>query len=392
MPRIDACRAISVTSGMEDTATLTLAGLCIGIALTGLCSTFAQLADRTERLSLCMVFGAFGIIVALPVSWAFGKALYVFYLPFAFVMLLTLPAAIYYYVGSKTGQGSAPRILWRDLAMPVVGFLVCLGYWVLPLETKTTMFILGELPMGNAPATLALITFALILCWFVASFVYLLAIVRRLTRYRTHIRTLYSNLENRDLRWIDWVMAMFVFIWAAGALLLADENFGSGSFYFGEVLFGLTACCLLSLSVFAFKTWPVVDTEEQAPEPEPKYARSALTTDHAAKLAKRIEKAMQQDALYVDPNLSLQKLSQHIGAVPNHVSQTLNQEIGTTFFDYVGQWRIKAAKPLILAGDGSVLAVALEVGFNSKSTFYKAFKKETGVTPKAYRLNGSARN
>lgn len=94
---------------------------------------------------------------------------------------------------------------------------------------------------------------------------------------------------------------------------------------------------------------------------------------------------MQKDALYLDPNLSLQKLAQQVGALQNQVSQTLNQEIGTTFFDYVARWRIEASKPRIMAGSESVLTVALAVGFNSRSTFYKAFKRETGMTPKAYR-------
>ncbi len=69
----------------------------------------------------------------------------------------------------------------------------------------------------------------------------------------------------------------------------------------------------------------------------------------------------------------------------NLVSQTLNAPVGATVFDYVAKWRIEAAKPLIAAGEASVLAVALEVGFNARSTFYKAFKRETGMTPHAYR-------
>lgn len=94
---------------------------------------------------------------------------------------------------------------------------------------------------------------------------------------------------------------------------------------------------------------------------------------------------MRKDKLYLDPNLSLQKLSRHVGAPPNLVSQTLNDQIGLCFFDYVARWRIEASKPLILAREASVLDIALDVGFNSRSTFYKAFRRETGKTPKAFR-------
>ncbi|MEO1137240.1 MAG: AraC family transcriptional regulator, partial [Pseudomonadota bacterium] len=123
-----------------------------------------------------------------------------------------------------------------------------------------------------------------------------------------------------------------------------------------------------------------------------KYARSALSEDYAKILGRRIEKAMREDALYLDANLSLQKLSRHVGAPPNLVSQTLNEEIGSTFFDYIAHWRIEAAKPRILSGDGSILAIALEAGFNSRSTFYKAFKRETGMTPKAFHETKGARD
>jgi AraC-like DNA-binding protein len=74
-----------------------------------------------------------------------------------------------------------------------------------------------------------------------------------------------------------------------------------------------------------------------------------------------------------------------VGGAQNMVSQTLNERLGSSFFDYVAHWRIEAAKPLICAGKSSILNIAMDVGFNSKSTFYKMFKKETGMTPKAFR-------
>jgi len=118
--------------------------------------------------------------------------------------------------------------------------------------------------------------------------------------------------------------------------------------------------------------------------PAEKYARSALSEDLAKRLATRIEAAMREDRLFLDPNLSLQKLACHVAGPPNLVSQALNERMGSTFFDYVARWRIEAAKPMIVAQERSILVIAMEVGFNSKSTFYKAFKKETGLTPKAF--------
>ncbi len=370
---------------MENAAVLTLAGFCLGIALTGLLTVVWRQGTLRERLSLGLVYVAFIGMMAFPIVKTFAETALINYMPLLLIMLLTLAPAFYHFIAAKTATTSSSKIPWRDLILPLVGSVVCLGYWILPAHAKEVMFISGELPPGFWPAALALLTFGLILIWFITSFAYLVAILRRLTTYRARIRQLYSDVEKRDLRWVNVMMILLILIWAAGAFPLADENFGEGALFIEELFLALIAGGLLVLNIFTPITPPDLNFADEVEAPDLKYARSALTSDHAAKLAVRLEAAMRKDTLYLDPNLSLQKLSQHVGALPNQVSQTLNQEIGASFFDYVARWRIEASKPLITSGDASVLTAALEVGFNSRSTFYKAFKRETGMTPKNYR-------
>jgi AraC-like DNA-binding protein len=83
--------------------------------------------------------------------------------------------------------------------------------------------------------------------------------------------------------------------------------------------------------------------------------------------------------------LSLQKFASHVTISPNYISQTLNETLSVNFFDFVNKWRIEAAKPQIITNKNTVLDVALAVGFNARSSFYKAFKQETGQTPSEYR-------
>lgn len=375
----------SLLRRMENAAVLTLAGLCLGVALSGLVAVAWRNGSPREWRSLGMVYVAFIGMIALPVVSTFAAAALIHYMPLLLVMLLLLPPAFYHYILARTAAASPSQIPWRDLALPVTGSVVCIGFWLLPAQDKEIMFIVGELPPGILPATLALATFALIVIWLVTSFAYLVAILRRLTTYRAHIRQLYSDVEKRDLRWVDVMMVMLTLIWAVGAFSLADENFADGTLFVEELFLALIAVGLLVLNTCAPISPPDMNVAVEEEEPDLKYARSALTPDHTEKLAARLEAAMRKDALYLDPNLSLQKLSHHVGALPNHVSQTLNQTLGATFFDYIANWRIEASKPMIAAGDASVLAVALEVGFNSRSTFYKSFKRATGMTPKDYR-------
>jgi YesN/AraC family two-component response regulator len=116
-----------------------------------------------------------------------------------------------------------------------------------------------------------------------------------------------------------------------------------------------------------------------------KYQRSALNTEQSNRIANKINDIMRKDKLYLDSCLSLQKLSNTIAISPNYISQTLNETLSTNFFDFINKWRIDAAKPKILANKDTVLNIALEVGFNARSSFYKAFKQETGKTPSEFR-------
>ncbi len=370
---------------MTKAAILTLAGLCLGIALSGLLAALLRKSSLRERSSLGAVYIAFMGMIALPVVKTFAGGALIHFMPLLLVLLLVLPPALYHFIAVKTGETESVQVPLRDLALPLAGGVVCLGYWALPRHAKEAMFIFGDLPPGIWPAALAFATFGLIMIWLMTSFAYVVAMLRRLTSYRAQIRHLYSDADEKDQRWVDVVIVVLVLIWAAGALSLAEDNLAATTFFAEEVFLALIAGGLMVLNIFAPVASPNLNLEHDEAPPDPKYARSALTSDHAAKLADRLETAMRTDALYFDPNLSLQKLSQHIGALPNHVSQTLNQEIGATFFDYVARWRIEASKHLIATGETTVLDVALDVGFNSRSAFYKAFKRETGMTPKSFR-------
>lgn len=79
-----------------------------------------------------------------------------------------------------------------------------------------------------------------------------------------------------------------------------------------------------------------------------------------------------------------------MGAAPNAVSKTLNERIGSTFFDYVARWREEAAKLQIVTANATTLTIAMEIGFNSKWTFCKAFKNATGMTPIDWRRTQKA--
>lgn len=126
-----------------------------------------------------------------------------------------------------------------------------------------------------------------------------------------------------------------------------------------------------------------------APPPPPKYARSALDGETLGTLHARLG-ALAARGLARDSNLSLSRLARAVGAAPNAVSQTLNQREGG-FHPWLARVRIADAKALLLADPGlSLMEAAFAAGFNTKSTFYGAFRCETGQTPAAWRARQAA--
>jgi AraC-like DNA-binding protein len=96
---------------------------------------------------------------------------------------------------------------------------------------------------------------------------------------------------------------------------------------------------------------------------------------------------MAEKQLYKNPNLSLQDLAQELSISSHQLSQFLNNNVGKNFTSFINEFRISEACRIIISNDKITLeAIGYDVGFNSKSTFFAAFKKHTGTTPLNYQL------
>jgi AraC-like DNA-binding protein len=89
--------------------------------------------------------------------------------------------------------------------------------------------------------------------------------------------------------------------------------------------------------------------------------------------------------LFQNNELSLAKLADASGLNVHLASKAINECSGGNFYDWVNYYRVQKAKDLLLQSDQQVSRICYDVGFNSKSTFYAAFKKVTGLTPGSYR-------
>lgn len=123
------------------------------------------------------------------------------------------------------------------------------------------------------------------------------------------------------------------------------------------------------------------------------YRHSPLELSDRNKLAEKIESFFNTQQDYLDPDFSLQALSEALDTPKHHLSETINSDMGSTFYTLVNERRIQYAQKLIREGrieHLTIEAIGYESGFNSKSAFFQHFKKYTGKTPKQYKSEMSA--
>lgn len=118
-----------------------------------------------------------------------------------------------------------------------------------------------------------------------------------------------------------------------------------------------------------------------------KYKQALLDTDEIKKYSKELEQIMLDYKLYLNPDLSLKDLASYLELPANYVSQILNLGFQKNFSEYVNTYRINEFKERILLEENkglTIMAVAYDSGFNSKTVFNTFFKKIEGITPNAY--------
>ena len=119
-----------------------------------------------------------------------------------------------------------------------------------------------------------------------------------------------------------------------------------------------------------------------------KGGKSAGNEVKGADTFKEISSQILEDQKFLDPYLSLEKLAEELGMGTSSLSKLMNTHSGSNFSDYINKYRVEEAKKLLADPEFepyTIISIGLECGFNSKSTFYAAFKKFAGQTPAQYR-------
>lgn len=279
---------------------------------------------------------------------------------------------LYLYVRSFT-RLQPHQLKWRDLTHFAGLFFVLainLPHFFSSADHK--LQLVTDILNNNAPWNIQ------ILYWLIPAYASIYAIYSGVLLWRSH--QLVHFIGSR-LLWLKIILILNLSIWlAALASALIPERMVNSS---DEIIYIIVSLLIYLLGYFSLRQPEIFISPKEA---APKYGENRLPDHLRAQIFQTLDKYMKEHTPWRDMNLNINQLADRTGIATHHLSQVLNDHLGQSFAEYLNQYRVRAVcEQLTQSNDQTLLDIALDCGFSSKSTFNAMFKKQTGKTPSEYR-------
>jgi AraC-like DNA-binding protein len=311
-----------------------------------------------------------------------------------FSLPLVNSPVLYFYIRSLSlGAG----FKWKNILIHLLHFLIFNGIAFFLYYTKENyLFFKDGFPhfsIALNPGVTYSLTALLALvpgCYVVLSFLLLLSHQKRLPDN-------YSYTEKINLNWLKWIVVSLLILFI-GLFLFIKYGVSYGLIGYpnlfavvGAILtiyvFFIGFCGLYQDAVFNNG----ISLQEDLNEEDiiaANYKNSGLSDERADQIFMRLKLHMDKEKPFLKEDLSLAMLAGELGLTANQLSQVINQKSGSNFFNFINGYRVEAVKdkfkdPALAAY--SILGIAYDSGFRSKSSFNKIFKETSGQTPLQYR-------
>lgn len=276
-------------------------------------------------------------------------------------------------------------------------YLFMIPFFGLPNAEKIMVY-------QNKGAGYESITFTVMLLIMFSGIIYVILSLLLLRRHKKMISQQFSYSEKISLNWLRFLIFGTAAIWIC---VIFGNDFLIYTFavfyviligYFGIRQEGI----FTARNLYHQESHPVdipsaaenmlqeFISDRTIPE-KSKYQKSGLSNPAALEIHKQLTALMQQEKLFKSPELTLPELAERLHTHPNNLSQVINTFEEKNFYDYINLQRVEEFKRLIIDDENkqyTMLSIAFECGFNSKTSFNRNFKKVTGLAPSEFlRLN-----
>jgi AraC-like DNA-binding protein len=305
--------------------------------------------------------------------------------PFMFVYVLVLI--------NKTNRFK-PVYWLHGLPFLLITIYLLFDFYFLPIPEK-----FGYIP--EVPTQLSII---LKIAFSLNVFLGPIYVVWSLIKLKTHTKNIteqFSYTEKINLTWLKYVIAGMGFVWITVLLGVTLSYFypvismGLSDFF----IFLAVTIAIFFLGFFGFKQQTIYmnvpdmilhnkyNEKQVEKESKERYKKSGLSEKKAKEYLVQLLQYMKEEKPYLNSKLSLNEVASRLKISINHLSQVVNGHLGISFFDFVNKYRVDEMKSKLSDPENkqfTLIAIAYDCGFNSKSSFNKIFKKNTGLTPSEF--------
>lgn len=296
---------------------------------------------------------------------------------------------LYLYTASVTNQLKHWKINILHFIPFIISCLSILDFFILSSEEKKLVFE----NQGQGYEVISLIIYITVFCSGIFYVIWSLLLLRN---HKKNILNQFSYSEKINLKWLRILIYGIGLIWVF--VILGNDKllFSTVVFYVIFIgYFGINQVGIFTKKVTIIENDIIISKaiepsfnnkiiEENKPN---KYLKSGLNQEAATEIHELLKTTMDREQLYINPELTLLELAQTLKVHPNNLSQVINTFEGKNFYDYVNSKRVELFLKLVVIPDNkkyTILSLAYECGFNSKSSFNKYFKKMINLTPTEY--------
>ena len=313
-------------------------------------------------------------------------------------LLVVYYSLMYVYTKALTSKENVFKSKWLLHIIPTVITYICIiPLAQLPYEEKVNVAThLTTNPYANLVLGIVILF----------TTIYLIAVLRLLKKHQITIRKMFSYEVNINLNWLRILSVLLVFLWIGISILIINaHNYQTTTpvilpqdsmiqdmqgtsvfvlFIFLLGFFGIRQQAIYSVPLQ--KTETTVKPETQSASL--RYEKSGLKKEDSETYLKELLQYMEEEKPYLNEKLTLKEVAEKMNISTNHLSQVINENLEKNFFDFVNNYRVEMAKQKLSDPSNknfTILSLAYDCGFSSKSSFNAIFKKIAGLTPSEFR-------
>jgi AraC-like DNA-binding protein len=288
---------------------------------------------------------------------------------------------------------------WKSLSIHLLPYLIFnLTTFCLYYKAPRYLFLRYGFPHFNNGLNIGVIIFLTGLLAIVPGY-YTIASFLVLLKYQKRLPDNYSYTEKINLNWLKWIVISLMMLFTGLFLFIKyGVNYGLVGY---PNLFAVVGAVLAMYVFFmgfyglrqntALTDIPSPINPEKEYTASPSYKNSGLTDEWLGAHFIKLKQHLDEKKPFLDEDLSLAMLAGQLKITPNQLSQIINQKSATNFYNFINAYRVDAVKLKLkdpAMAHYSILSIAFDSGFRSKSAFNKIFKEVTGQTPLEYQKSG----